>query len=90
MSLRRQARLSQVLFAVVALSTLVAAQSNPLFSTLSLNPVGSGPVAIASGVFNPLYSGAGSQPLTEITRTMVRDSNVVSYLQTGEVGELGN
>src|ERR1035437_4050072 len=55
MSLRRQARLSQVLFAVVALSTLVAAQSNPLFSTLSLNPVGSGPVAIASGDFN----GAG-------------------------------
>ena len=52
MSLRRPARLSQVLFAVVALSTLVAAQSNPLFSTLSLNPVGSGPVAVASGDFN--------------------------------------
>jgi hypothetical protein len=44
----------------------------------------------ATGVFNPLYSGPGSQPLTEITRTMVRDPNVLTYLQTGEVGELGN
>jgi hypothetical protein len=44
----------------------------------------------ATGVFNPLYNGAGSQPLTEITRGMVRDSNVLYYLQTGEVGELGN
>jgi hypothetical protein len=44
----------------------------------------------ATGVFNPLYTGAGSQPVTEITRGMVRDSNVLYYLQTGEVGELGN
>jgi len=52
MSLRRQASLSQVLFALLALSTLATAQSNTLFSTLSLNPVGNGPVAIASGDFN--------------------------------------
>jgi hypothetical protein len=45
-----------------------------------------------SGVFNPLYNAniPGSQPLTEITRNMLRDANVVYYLQTGEVGELGN
>ncbi len=45
-----------------------------------------------SGVFNPLYNAniPGSQPLTEITRSMVRDPNVLYYLQTGEVGELGN
>ena len=52
MSLRRQARLSQVLFALLALSTLATAQSNNLFNTLSLNPVGNQPVAIASGDFN--------------------------------------
>jgi hypothetical protein len=46
----------------------------------------------SSGVFNPLYNAniPGSQPLTEITRSMVRDPNVIYYLQTGEVGELGN
>jgi hypothetical protein len=46
----------------------------------------------ASGVFNPIYNAniPGSQQLTEITRNMLRDSNVISYLQTGEVGELGN
>jgi hypothetical protein len=52
MSLRRQARLSQVLFSLLALSTLATGQSNALFNTLSLNPVGNGPVAIASGDFN--------------------------------------
>jgi hypothetical protein len=45
-----------------------------------------------SGTFNPLYNPniPGSQPLTEITRNMVKDPNVTYYLQTGEVGELGN
>ena len=45
-----------------------------------------------SGVFNPNYNAAvpGSQPLTELTRNMLSDSNVAYYLQTGEVGELGN
>jgi hypothetical protein len=52
MSLRRRTRLLQLLFALFALSTLATAQSNPLFSTISLNPVGSAPVAIASGDFN--------------------------------------
>jgi hypothetical protein len=52
MSLRRQARLSPVFFAFLALSTLATAQSNNLFTALSLNPVGSQPVAIASGDFN--------------------------------------
>ena len=52
MSLRLQARLSQVLFSLLALSTLATAQSNTLFNTLSLNPVGNQPVAIASGDFN--------------------------------------
>ena len=37
---------------LLALSTLATAQSNTLFSTLSLNPVGNQPVAIASGDFN--------------------------------------
>jgi hypothetical protein len=49
---RRSTRALQVLFALLALSTLAVAQSNSLFTTLSLNPVGSGPVAIASGDFN--------------------------------------
>ena len=46
----------------------------------------------ASGVFNPLYNAniPGSQRLTEITRGMANDPNVLYYLQTGEVGELGN
>ena len=45
-----------------------------------------------SGVFNPIYNAniPGSQQLTEITRNMLRDANVIYYLQTGEVGELGN
>jgi hypothetical protein len=37
---------------VLSWSALATAQSNSLFTTLSLNPVGSGPVAIASGDFN--------------------------------------
>jgi hypothetical protein len=49
---RRNARLSQILFAFLALSTVATAQSNTLFNAISLNPVGSGPTAIASGDFN--------------------------------------
>ena len=52
LSHRLNLRWSQILVALLALSSLAAAQSNPLFSTLSLNPVGSQPVAIASGDFN--------------------------------------
>jgi Bacterial Ig-like domain (group 3)/FG-GAP-like repeat len=51
-SCARIVRVLQVLFVTLALGTMVAAQSNSLFTTLSLNPVGSGPVAIASGDFN--------------------------------------
>src|ERR1035441_10672201 len=49
---RLNLRWSQILVALLALSSLAAAQSNPLFTTLSLNPVGSQPVAIGSGDFN--------------------------------------
>lgn len=52
MSLHRRTRLSQLLFALFALSMLATAQSNTLFNTISLNPVGSAPEAIASGDFN--------------------------------------
>jgi len=49
----------------------------------------------ASGVFNPNYNSTipGSQALTvfpKIGRSILNDANVLSYLQTGEVGELGN
>jgi hypothetical protein len=49
----------------------------------------------ASGIFNPNYNSTipGSQPLTvfpKLARGVLSDSNVVNYLQTGEVGELGN
>jgi hypothetical protein len=48
-----------------------------------------------SGVFNPNYNSTipGSQQLTvfpKIGRNTLNDSNVLYYLQTGEVGELGN
>ena len=48
-----------------------------------------------NGVFNPNYNAAipGSQPLTvfpKLSRSVLSDSNVLYYLQTGEVGELGN
>src|ERR1035441_4851315 len=49
---RLNLRWSQILVALLALSALATAQSNNLFTTLSLNPVGSQPVAIASGDFN--------------------------------------
>ncbi len=49
---RLNARWSQILIALLALSTLAAAQSNNLFTMLSLNPVGAQPVAIAGGDFN--------------------------------------
>ncbi len=48
----RIATLRLALVTVLAWSALATAQSNSLFTTLSLNPVGSGPVAIASGDFN--------------------------------------
>src|SRR5277367_1849326 len=48
----RQARLLQLLFVLLALSALATAQSNTLFTAISLNPVGSGPAAMASGDFN--------------------------------------
>ena len=48
-----------------------------------------------SGVFNPNYNASipGSQPLTvfpKLARSALSDPNVLYYLQTGEVGELGN
>jgi hypothetical protein len=48
-----------------------------------------------SGVFNPNYNAniPGSQTLTvfpKLARGVLSDSNVLYYLQTGEVGELGN
>src|ERR1035441_5626185 len=49
---RLNLRWSQILVALLALSALATAQSNNLFTTLSLNPVGSQPVAIGSGDFN--------------------------------------
>jgi len=47
----------------------------------------------ASGIFNPNYNSTipGSQQLTvfpKLARGVLSDSNVVNYLQTGEVGEL--
>ena len=48
----RIATLRLALVTVLAWSALATAESNSLFTTLSLNPVGSGPVAIASGDFN--------------------------------------
>jgi hypothetical protein len=49
----------------------------------------------ASGVFNPNYNASipGSQQLTvfpKLSHSALSDSNVLYYLQTGEVGELGN
>jgi hypothetical protein len=48
-----------------------------------------------SGIFNPNYNASipGSQPLTvfpKLARSALSDPNVLYYLQTGEVGELGN
>ena len=51
-SCARIVRLLPFLFVTLALGTMLAAQSNSLFTTLSLNPVGAEPVAIASGDFN--------------------------------------
>jgi hypothetical protein len=49
----------------------------------------------ASNVFNPNYNSSipGSQPLTvfpKLAHSALSDPNVLYYLQTGEVGELGN
>lgn len=48
----------------------------------------------ATGVFNPNYNAnyPGSQPLTVfplLARNILNNANVINYLQTGEVGELG-
>ena len=45
-------RWSRALVALLALSSIAAAQSSPLFTTISLNPVASLPLAVASGDFN--------------------------------------
>ena len=48
----------------------------------------------ANGIFNPNYNAniPGSQPLTvfpQMSRNILNNANVVNYLETGEVGELG-
>ncbi len=43
---------TRVLITVLALTTLAAAQGSPLFTTISLSPVASLPLAVASGDFN--------------------------------------
>ncbi|MGH9548907.1 MAG: FG-GAP repeat domain-containing protein, partial [Terriglobales bacterium] len=45
-------RWTRVLIALVALTGIAAAQGSPLFTTISLNPVASLPLAVASGDFN--------------------------------------
>ncbi len=51
-SRNRVATLCLALVTVLACSALATAQNNNLFTTLSLNAVGSLPVAVASGDFN--------------------------------------
>jgi hypothetical protein len=51
-SRNRVATLCLALVTVLAWSALATAQSNNLFTILSLNTVGSLPVAVASGDFN--------------------------------------